>query len=319
MRLSDVLKQGSRIWFKSEWGPADNYWPAVSFSKRSVGDYLRQEFHPGRDAIMYVGTGNANTTEKPEHRRRLLSAVNIEPKQLLETRECIPIESWEQAQESFRGRWWWSMPALDIWQVEDFPSVYDTAPLAYRQLGHMANRGSVVEVTGDEREAVLRLAVQTVEFTRHAKTGEFAKRREVLNLSQQIRYDIGRMVTRILNSVSQSGMERVSISPTHATNEPDLHIMLGQKWIGQSGRCSLCNGPLFPRTTNYLLQSSCDRIESINPAYNADNTHITHLGCNLAKNKVSLQEFEDWIEVVRGEVSDTDGDESQARAAEGRG
>ena len=80
MRLSDVVGKDGRIWVKSEWGPASDYWPAVSFSKRTVGDYLRQEFRPGRDAIVYIGTSNPATTERPEHRQRLLSAINIEPK-----------------------------------------------------------------------------------------------------------------------------------------------------------------------------------------------------------------------------------------------
>jgi hypothetical protein len=306
MALRDVLKDGARVWFKSEWAPADDYWPAVSFSKRSVGDYLRQEFRPGRDAIVYVGTSSPATTEKPEHRQRLLSAINIEPQQLLETRECVPAESWENAQQNFRGRWWWSMPALAIWEIEGFPSAYDVAPATYRQLGIMTNRGSVVEVTGAERDAVLRLPVHSVDFTRHYKTGSFAARRAVLDLSREVRVDIGNMVARILAHVAQSGRERTLVGPTRTTNESDLHVMLGERWIEQKGRCFLCNGPLFPETKNYLLQSSGDRLDSSDTAYSSENTRITHLGCNLAKNKVTLQEFEDWITVVRGEGSDID-------------
>lgn len=89
MVLNEALGKDARIWVKSEWGPASEDWPAVSFSKRSVGDYLRKEFVPGRDAILYIGTSNPATTGNPAHRQRLLSAVNIEPKQLLETRDCI--------------------------------------------------------------------------------------------------------------------------------------------------------------------------------------------------------------------------------------
>lgn len=300
--LSEVLKEGARLWLKSEWGPADDHWPAVSFSKRSVGDYLRQEFRPNRDAIIYVGTSSPATTEKPEHRQRLLSAVNIEPQQLLETRECVPTESWENAQRDFRGRWWWSMPALAIWEIEGFPSAYDAAPSAYRQLGVMSNRGNVVEVLGEERDVVLRLTVHTVGFERHYKTGAFASRRAVLELSREIRDDIGEMVGRILARVADSGNQRLSVSPLRTSNESDLHVMLGERWIEQKGRCFLCNGPLFPQTENYLLQSSCDRLDSSDNGYSRENTRITHLGCNLAKNKVSLSEFEDWVNVVRGEI-----------------
>lgn len=314
MALRDMLQDGARIWLKSEWGPADDHWPAVSFSKRSVGDYLRQEFRPGRDAIVYVGTSSPATTEKPEHRQRLLSAINIEPQQLLETRECVPIESWENAQQNFRGRWWWSMPALAIWEIEGFPSIYDIAPMTYRQLGLLSNRGNVVEAVGEERDAVLALPVRTVTFIRHHRTGGFAARRAVLDLSREIRSDIGRMVGRILAHVAESGKERLGTSPIRTTNESDLHVMLGERWIDQKGRCFLCNGPLFPETKNYLLQSSSDRLDNSDTAYSRENTRITHLGCNLAKNKVSLQEFEDWVSVVRGEMADGAADDMALRA-----
>jgi hypothetical protein len=36
MLLSDVVGKDGRIWVKSEWGSASDYWPAVSFSKRTV-------------------------------------------------------------------------------------------------------------------------------------------------------------------------------------------------------------------------------------------------------------------------------------------
>jgi hypothetical protein len=52
------------------------------------------------------------------------------------------------------------------------------------------------------------------------------------------------------------------------------------------------------------LQASPDRTDSQDVAYNDANTRITHLGCNLAKNKVSMAEFEDWLSVVRGELAD---------------
>ena len=99
MRLRDLIKPDGKVFLKSEWAPASSYWPAVSYSKRTVGEFLRREFQPGRDAIIYVGTSNPLTTEDPQHRQRLLSVVSVEPNQALETRECIPQESWEQCPE----------------------------------------------------------------------------------------------------------------------------------------------------------------------------------------------------------------------------
>jgi hypothetical protein len=308
MLLSDVVGKDGRIWVKSEWGPASDYWPAVSFSKRTVGDYLRQEFRPGRDVIVYIGTSNPATTERPEHRQRLLSAVNIEPKQIIETRDCIPAESWEKAQKEFRGRWLWSMPALDIWEIAGFPLAHDLVPVAYRQLGQFANRGKVVELDSQERDAAHALEVAAVDFVRPKKAAGFRPTRSFLDLSPEIRREIGRMAAGILNRVDAGGTERVSTNPIRTMNEPDLHIMLGTKWLEQEGRCFLCQGPLVPGTKNYLLQASPDRTDSQDAAYSKENTRITHLGCNLAKNKVTLAEFEDWLSAVRGELLDEEAD-----------
>jgi hypothetical protein len=292
MLLHEVVGEGGRIWVKSEWGPASEDWPAVSFSKRTVGDYLRQEFRPGRDAIVYVGTSSSATTEKPEHRQRLLSAVSIEPKQILETRECIPAESWEEAQRQYRGRWLWSMPALAIWEIQGFPPAHNVMPATYRQLGRIVNRGNVVEVVPEEHDNLLQLQVQPVAFKPPPKVSRFGKTRTLLNLSMEIRAEIGRMAAGIHGRVAASGTERSSANPVRMMSDTDIHIMLGAKWQEQKGCCFLCQGPLLPGTKNYLLQCSPDRIDSQNVAYSETNTRITHLGCNLAKNKASLAEFD---------------------------
>jgi hypothetical protein len=141
MKLRDLIKSDGKVFLKSEWAPASSYWPAVSFSKRTVGGFLQREIQPGRDAIVYVGTANPLTTEDPQHRQRLLSAVSVEPNQMLETKACIPADSWERAQRDFRGRWLRSFPALSIVDIEGFPSAYDVTPKSYRLLGLLANRG----------------------------------------------------------------------------------------------------------------------------------------------------------------------------------
>jgi hypothetical protein len=101
------------------------------------------------------------------------------------------------------------------------------------------------------------------------------------------------MVSGILNRVAGSGLERTTVNPIRTRDETDLHIMFGEKWDEQKGICLLCNGPLVPGSNNFLLQSSPDRSESQEPAYSGANTSVTHLGCNLAKNKCSVEEFED--------------------------
>lgn len=46
--VSDIATPESRFFLKSEWGAISAYWPALSFSKRSVGDYLMKTIIPRR-------------------------------------------------------------------------------------------------------------------------------------------------------------------------------------------------------------------------------------------------------------------------------
>jgi hypothetical protein len=204
------------------------------------------------------------------------------------------------------------MPALDIWEFTGFPLAHDVVPVAYRQLGQFANRGKVVELGGQERDAVFALEVSVVDFVRPKNAGKFVQTRSFLNLSPEIRREIGRMAAGILGRVAASGTERTSVNPTRLMTEPDIHIMLGTKWQEQKGCCFLCQGPLVPGTQNYLLQASPDRTDSQDTAYSKENTRITHLGCNLAKNKVTLAKFEDWLSVVRGELLDEEAEGASA-------
>src|SRR5208282_3574215 len=259
MRLRDAIKPDGKVFLKSEWAPASADWPAVSFSKRTVGEFLQREFQPGRDAIVYVGTGNPLTTEDPHHRQRLLSAVSVEPKQILETRDCIPAESWERAQKDYRGRWFWSFPALNIFDIEGFPSAYDVIPKSYRLLGLIVNRGNVVEVERDEREAILDVVLIPVSFVRPIGASKFTAQRTLLNLDEEIRWEIGRMVGGILNRVARSGLEETTVNPIRtARGETDLNIMFGEKWDEQKGLCFLYNGPLVVKSSNFLLQPTPD-------------------------------------------------------------
>jgi hypothetical protein len=111
------------------------------------------------------------------------------------------------------------------------------------------------------------------------------------------------MVGGILNRVEGSGFEKTTVNPVRTREETDLHIMFGEKWEEQKGLCFLCNGPLVVRSNNFLLRCSPDRINSKDTAYSKANTTITHLGCNLAKNKCTVAEFEDWLLVVRGDLA----------------
>ena len=79
---------------------------------------------------------------------------------------------------------------------------------------------------------------------------------------------------------------------------------------GAQGRCGLCQRPILMPPATGLLQPSPDRIDSNNPSYRADNVHITHLGCNYAKNKYTTDQFEEWLEIITSSILQTPEDET---------
>ena len=93
----------------------------------------------------------------------------------------------------------------------------------------------------------------------------------------------------------------VRINPErHAPHLGDLKELLYEKWVQQRGRCALCGGRLIPLNSNPMLKLSPDRIDSEKGAYMKENLQITHLACNLAKNRFGGPQFAEFVEVLRG-------------------
>jgi hypothetical protein len=298
MILNDVIAADGRVFLKSEWGPIGSHWPALSFSRRSVGDRLRRDFNPNRDVLLYVGTGNGKTTGDPKHQKRLLSAIQAEPNTERETQLLIPHESWLEAQRDYRGRWERSLIVLRAWEIVGFPPASNVIPASYSLLGKIENRGNVVEMFESERQAVLELEISPVELHLREAAASFDPNRRIMSAGPELSGEIGRMVASILDRERKGGTETTRINPVRLV-ESDLHITLHKKWHEQGGLCALCGGTLVMSAANKLLRASADRINSQLPSCDIRNVHITHLGCNLAKNDVSLQEFDEWLQVVR--------------------
>ncbi len=120
------------------------------------------------------------------------------------------------------------------------------------------------------------------------------------DVEKLLRKELTRMAERIRERVATGGEKNVSVNPLRtAPNLSDLYAILFRKWRDQGGVCGLCCGELALGSENKMTQPSADRIDSSNGAYDDDNVWITHLACNLAKNKYGLDEFEDWLSVVR--------------------
>jgi hypothetical protein len=299
MTVNDILATDGRVFLKSEWGPISDYWPAVSFSKEAVGRYLRGNFRPKSDLLFYVGTGDPKRTEQPEHRRRILSAIKLEPNKIFATHQLIPPESWFDAQKSFKGKWEFSLGVWDAWDVDRFPLASDVIPMSYSSLGEIQNWGNVVEVAPGERDALLSLEMTSVHLKHQPAALEFLRTRRFIDQERSVRDEIERMAAGICERENRSGTESTRTNAFRVA-VGNISFWLNEKWDQQDGRCKLCGGVLVIGAVNKLLRPSPDRINSADPRYSPENVQITHLACNLAKNDVNPDEFREWLDIARG-------------------
>jgi hypothetical protein len=136
MKLSEILTADSKLFAKSEFGPVSDRWPALSFSKHKIATDFANEYRRGRDFIIYVGTANPDTTEVPEHRQNLLSALSVEPRAPISTRDLVPADVWEETVRRWGagGNGHCRSLLLTMWQ--DFPQRAKGCP---RRIDHSAN------------------------------------------------------------------------------------------------------------------------------------------------------------------------------------
>jgi hypothetical protein len=306
VQIADMMAPDGKVFLKSEWAPISDYWPCVSFTKRSVGYRLSKEFVPGRDVLVYVGTTNADLTEDPDHRSRLLSAVVVEPNQLLETRKLIPAEHWARSVEAHGDRWPHSLAVTRAASMlgPPYPNARTVIPQAYRSFASIQNRGDVVLAEGAERAAVMAEPVTELHLNLTVDVQAYLKLRASVSIHVplSVKQEVSRMVALIQDRVSKGGEIGVKRNPLRfAPNHSDLSALLTTKWQDeQRGLCALCGGALVAGTTNAMMKPSPDRIDGTNGAYSDDNVQITHLACNLAKNQYGVEQFEEWIAALRG-------------------
>lgn len=306
MQVADMMRPEGRVFLKSEWAPISDYWPALSFSRMSVGQQLSRDFRPGRDVLVYVGTSGPDT-ENPDHKSRLLSAIVPEPNQILETRRIIPAESWAASVEAYGAdKWPHSLAVVRAADIEGppYPFARQVIPQAYSAFAVGAGRGGVVEALNDERAAVMALAVREFPLNLTPDVEAYLQFRAsvAVDLPRGVKQEATRMANLILDRVKNGGEERVTINPIRsAPLFTDLYALLTRVWQQkQGGVCALCGAPLRPGTANRMMQASPDRIDSANGAYNETNVQVTHLACNWAKNKYGVSEFEEWVVTIRG-------------------
>ena len=304
MLLQDVAAPESKFFLKSEWGPASDDWPAVSFSKQSVGRRMRGIYDPARDFVIYVGTTNPVNTPDPAHRSRLLSQVSMDLRAEYKTRDLIPPESWTWSQKEHGDRWMYAFAITRAWTLGGFPAAYEYTPRAYRQLGNPANFGGFVQIDAQECEAIGGLEVNSIALKKQAAGLKADARARLLDARKELKQEVYRLAILIEQRAAASNSASTRWNPLREANpRVETMEMLFRKWEEQKGFCGLCQRPIPMPAVPGLLQPSPDRIDSTKVDYRTENVQITHLGCNYAKNKFSVDDFEDWLEVIGGGIS----------------
>lgn len=302
--ISDIATVDSRFFMKSEWGPVSAFWPALSFSKRSVGDLLRREYNSARDFIVYAGTSSAQRTKAEEHRRSIISILVTEPSEPVPTEKLVPWDSWQAVLAEHGMVWPFSFGVVRGWLCVDFPKADELTPEAYRALGFRNNWGSVVEVLGAERESLFALRIRWVDLPNREVMREVAGKRNLVRSLQDNRL-LNLAVTRMAQLIQERiGFGRISKRTLRMrTLPPHLNLveLLCAKLQAQGNLCALCHRPLDLAVSNRMLQCSPDRVDSSNPSYGPENLQITHLACNLAKNDGTAEDFEEWIQLICGD------------------
>jgi hypothetical protein len=299
--LRNLVESNTRLYAKSEWGPAGPQWPALSFSRRAVANAFSTIFTRGTDFVISVGTSNPEDTQDPAHRQSLLSIVDVEPKIIVNTADLVDPEAWARAQQAHPDRWKLSMPIVRCWTITDFPKAQREMTATYQRFANPTTRGRPIRVEDVDRPSLFALTLTPIDIPPH-----IAERAHSVTVPDDIllNRELTRIVGNILNSVGRAGTERSGLYPDrHALNFSDLFQLLRDVWRRQGSRCNLCSGLIELGEENPLLKMSPDRIDSANKNYDGSNLHLTHVGCNLAKSSASIQDWQDFLDMLRADDS----------------
>jgi hypothetical protein len=289
LTVAAVAQPDSRFFLKSEYGPLSQDWPVVAFTSRSLGLKLQTDFNPEGDFIVYTGTAG-KTTPDPSHRGRLLSLVRIDTGSIHSTSDFIADHSWELAHGEYSGQWENCFRAVEGWNFVPFPG-RDTLPSSFPLMGQYPNRGGVLEITGADRESLLRLELAPLTLRESVPRGSSPREPDLLAEARRI-------TNLIFARVSISG-ETVQHTAPERTAPEDLVSNIHTLLQANPLVCYLCGGTMQIKPKNRLLQPSPDRIDSSLGSYGPENLNLAHLACNLGKNASSVAEFAEWLSLMR--------------------
>ena len=300
MIVADVAKADSRFFLKSEYGPLSDSWPAMSFSLPPLVGWLNRHYRPESDFIVYTGTGGTETPV-PQHRSRLLSILMIDLMKTYRTEQLIPAESWRWAEQHYPGQWQHAFWVVDGWHFTDLPLSSSIVPREYQKIGRYPHRGMVVEITGRDREHLLRLNISHLTLSRKAAVDE-AMTLSSLRNNASINAEAVRIANLVYNRVEASGILQQRTAPERSAPS-DLVLRVGLLLMKNPLVCGLCSGLMHIRPANRLLQPSPDRVESSSGDYGPNNFQLVHLACNLAKNRFTVAEFHEWLALASAGIA----------------
>jgi hypothetical protein len=297
LTIASVAQPASRFFLKSEYGPVSSEWPVVAFSAKAVGSKLQNEFNPDVDFIVYTGTGGSATLD-PAHRGRLLSVLRVDTSEMLQTKEEISESNWQWAQTAYPGQWECCFRAGEAWQISDLPRSTDIVSDSYSKMGLYPNRGNVLEITGADRTALLKLRLSSISLVN--PTGNESSKGQAPKMDEKQLLDEAKRIANLIYArvaVSGNTLERTAPERT----APDGLVLAVRDLLRVTPlACYLCGGLMEIAPQNKLLQPSPDRIDSGLGDYGPLNLKLAHLACNLGKNAASVAEYHEWLKIMRG-------------------
>jgi hypothetical protein len=293
LKFAEIVSPDTKLFAKSEFGPVHTGWPGLSFSHHKIATDFAAIYQQDRDFVIYVGTGDPEKTEALEHRRALLSIATIEPSSPIRTREMVAVETWERVVQKWGERWEWSLPIITSYDVTGFPQARSPMPLTYRSLGNLPSLGRCVPVQESEYQALYALDLDPPLHLR-------GRIQTAMDHNAALRVELTRLVNLIKADVAKAGTPRVGVNPPRY-NDGEIYVVLMERWREQHGMCDLCERPIPLKPKNKLLQMSRDRTASQNKTYDWENTRLTHLACNLGKSDATIEQWHDYLSLVREE------------------
>lgn len=301
LTIRDIAQADSKFFLKSEYGPLSDFWPVLAFSPLPLKSKIQRQYRSSSDFIIITGTGGTETEEV--HRGRLLSVVRIDKTATYDTEKVIPKESWAWANEHYPGKWPYAFKVLQGWSFAPSPLSKEIIPDAYSHIGLYPYRGSILEVGGGDRDALLDLTLSPLEL-KNVSTADGTLDLNELLKDKILNEEAVRIAALVNSRVTASGSIFQGKKPDR--DAPlDFLLQVARLLKAKPLTCALCGGLMHLKPANKLLQPSPDRIDSALGDYGPKNFQLVHLACNLGKNNATEAQFDEWLGIVKSATEPT--------------